>query len=337
MSSDSSCRQRVLSLCEECILHALSCLTTIDRAPVRLSSSTSLSTQLVAHSARNKTFVGIVCVLSAIYNAVTSGRFINKRALYYEHITLFTSQTASDACLDRFTAFLSLPRFRCNVVASARGSVVGALTFVFDGESVSAANSIAIPLAPLLMSGVACGERVHFVLVAEKETAYRRLRNERFAERNGGIVVGGRGYPSVATREFLLAIRAALRLPAFIVTDGDSDGVGVYLTYRYGGANNTALANSDIRLIGIFIDDIDGARPDSTRPLTARDRQHIRRLSETATARNDTTALAALNALTVAGCKCEIECFDDRNLSAHIARKIQAALAQQTDSSHSTL
>lgn len=87
---------------------------------------------------------------------------------------------------------------------------------------------------------VVVGRGVEYVLIVEKEAVFRTLCS---GEAGKGIVVTGKGYPDVATRELVKELSGAL--PVFAVVDMDPYGIEIMATYKFG---SIALAHESHRL-----------------------------------------------------------------------------------------
>lgn len=71
----------------------------------------------------------------------------------------------------------------------------------------------------------------------------------------------GCGYPDFKTRKFVQKLWFELRLPIFALIDGDSYGVDIALSYKYGSVSsayqNHELIVPEIQWLGVLADDIE--------------------------------------------------------------------------------
>ncbi|KAJ1969671.1 endodeoxyribonuclease [Dispira parvispora] len=106
---------------------------------------------------------------------------------------------------------------------------------------------------------------VQFILLVEKEATFHHLVASRFCDRHGPcLVVTGRGYPDVCTREFLHRLMNVTKprgVPIVALTDGDPHGIEILCTYKFGskalGFDSAQLAIPTLRWLGIHRYDID--------------------------------------------------------------------------------
>ncbi|KAJ3183451.1 endodeoxyribonuclease [Geranomyces variabilis] len=114
---------------------------------------------------------------------------VTKREIFYRDVRLFKTQATVDAAVEDLACAFGVPRFCLRIVASAKGLVYGNLT----GTLIPPTEQIA---------GLQTDAR--FVLVIEKDATFRTLLDQGFASTHGPcILVTGKGYPDVATRQLV--------------------------------------------------------------------------------------------------------------------------------------
>ncbi|KAJ1650212.1 endodeoxyribonuclease [Dispira simplex] len=99
----------------------------------------------------------------------------------------------------------------------------------------------------------------------DEEATFHHLVASRFCDRHGPcLVVTGRGYPDVCTREFLhhlMGVTEPRGVPIVALTDGDPHGIEILCTYKFGskalGFDSAQLAVPTLRWFGIHRYDID--------------------------------------------------------------------------------
>ncbi|TKA69686.1 hypothetical protein B0A49_07417, partial [Cryomyces minteri] len=106
-------------------------------------------------------------------------------------------------------------------------------------------------------------EKVHWILVIEKEATFRSLATSEFWTKIAaqGIIITAKGYPDIATRALLRFLafpsprNGFSKPPVHALVDFDPDGLGILSTYKYGSFalahENAALAVSSIRWLGV--------------------------------------------------------------------------------------
>lgn len=131
--------------------------------------------------------------------------------------------------------------------------IIGGRCFLVDGGGV---------LVPGELGDVVVGEEVEWVLVVEKEAVFRNLACGRGKK---GIVVTGKGYPDVATREVVRLLAETMRkdgtrLALFGLVDMDPHGVEIMATYRFGSVamawENHRLAVGRVEWLGVKSGDL---------------------------------------------------------------------------------
>lgn len=155
--------------------------------------------------------------------------------------------------------------------------VIGGRCFLADGGGV---------LVPGEVGDVVVGEEVEWVLVVEKEAVFRSLA---CGGGRKGVVVTGKGYPDVATREVVRLLAEAGKgggsLEVFALVDMDPHGVEILATYRFGSVamawENHRLAVEKAEWLGVKSGDLVDAvarsggdgQVEGVARLTARDRK----------------------------------------------------------------
>lgn len=168
---------------------------------------------------------------------------MTKRDIFYKHPKLFRSQRVVDRIVDDLAATFGAERGALGIVASAKGMVygdvvIGGRSFMMEGGGI---------VVPGEIEGLVLGEEVQWVLVVEKEAVFRTLA---YGGGGRGIVITGKGYPDVATREVVRMLSEAKTgegrlLPVYILVDMDPYGIEIMATYKFG---SVALAHENHRL-----------------------------------------------------------------------------------------
>ena len=128
------------------------------------------------------------------------------------------SQRTLDNAIDDIAATLGVSRSALGIVAAVKGLVNGGITITtVDGEVVEGtAHGQALILADVQMESVGLQRGVDLVLLVEK-----------------AVVVTGKGYPDVATRELLAALSDMGAL-MFALVDLDPHGIEIMATVPFG-------------------------------------------------------------------------------------------------------
>ncbi|THC92669.1 hypothetical protein EYZ11_007840 [Aspergillus tanneri] len=132
---------------------------------------------------------------------------------------------------------------------------------------------------------------VKWILILEKEAVYRRLARNGYhtkAAAGKGILITGKGYPDLCTREFIRKVSESSR-PSdksphiYALVDSDPDGMAIMSTYKYGSmahtSDNARLNIPGLRWLGLRTSDVvTDASPlgdDALLRLTGRDRKKV--------------------------------------------------------------
>ncbi|KAK1718234.1 Spo11/DNA topoisomerase VI subunit A [Colletotrichum lupini] len=291
------------------------------------SRTTRLAVRFPGRTAEEATkFTRIMRIMQLSLNALTEGRLITKRNIYYQDTDLFKRQSIVDNLVDDLAFTLGLGREDLGIVAASKGLVSGPIILRSRTSEVNASSSehgILIPSARTV-SEIDFGP-AHWVL----ETSAFGL----------GILVTGKGYPDLNTKQFVHLLHTAKpELPIFALVDFDCYGIAIMRCYSYGTrghAHEKATTVPSMQWLGIKSDDlafrqdatpshgpgINGSqrRPgaslfDSTSSLTLRDRTRaintIKEIEEDGT-ENDQDCRRELQVMLFLGIKAEIQAVDN--------------------------
>ncbi|KAJ5060945.1 hypothetical protein J3E74DRAFT_474080 [Bipolaris maydis] len=110
---------------------------------------------------------------------------------------------------------------------------------------------------------------IQWILIIEKEATFRSLIRSVQWNTLGlhGVVVTAKGYPDVASRQFLRQLGTnAHHIPMFVLVDLDPDGIAILSTYKYGSyrlmhedvalMNTSALCLPNVQWLGVKSDNM---------------------------------------------------------------------------------
>lgn len=352
-SPDSPTRESIINQIES-IFTALSTALSTTAAPLQLSlvprrntpsffsssSNPTLTPTTVSFPQNARRFACILKLLDTMHATLTASQPPRtKRDIFYQRPALFQHQRTVDRLTDDLAATLHVPRSALGVVASAKGMLYGDVTlggrsFLVDG------GSVLIPGA-LHGAGVGVGAGVAWVLVVEKEAVFRSLAcGGGGRDGGGGVVVTGKGYPDVATREAVRALQDADagRLVLGAVVDWDPDGVEILGTYRFGsgamGWERGRLAAERVEWWGVRSADLEvavargggGGGVDGVLRLTARDRRKARGVLGRAWMADVPEWRRELQVMLFLGVKAETEIVSGVGMRAWVEGKIAARM-----------
>ncbi|KAI9764886.1 MAG: hypothetical protein M1835_007487 [Candelina submexicana] len=211
--------------------------------------------------------------------------------IYYKDPTLFLNQGVVDRCVDDIACTLGIQRASLNVVAAAKGLIVGAITAERkDGSMIDFACESEGQLVPDVREiRTVDVMELKWILIIEKEATFRSLAASAFWKTykpGKGLLLTAKGYPDISTRAYLRLLSEQqpksgfAKPPIYALVDFDPDGLGILSTYKYGSIamphENSHLNVPGIRWIGVKSNDIcsdsETSEEQGLLRLTARDR-----------------------------------------------------------------
>ncbi|CAG8687345.1 20216_t:CDS:10, partial [Gigaspora rosea] len=141
-------------------------------------------------------FAIIIRILDICHELLIHDVTATKRDIYYKDVRLFGNQHTVDAAIDELACLFRVPRACLNVTASAKGLVAGALKIIQKDKTILDCQS--------LNNQIRVETNAEFVLVVEKEATFQYLLSSRIFEKFGPcIIITGKGYPDLATRQLV--------------------------------------------------------------------------------------------------------------------------------------
>ncbi|EXJ60626.1 hypothetical protein A1O7_04779 [Cladophialophora yegresii CBS 114405] len=278
-------------------------------------------------------------ILSEIYAALRQGVTITKRDIYYHDPALFKNQETVDRYLDDIAHTCRVTRRDLNVVASPKGLVAGLFTSSADDHT---------PVIQSICEGTPVNATAHigWILVVEKEATFNALVEREFHQHltvGPGLIVTAKGYPDLATKQFLRQVLdyAQFSIPVFGLFDWDPDGICILKCYLYGSKNLAQEHDCNIpemRWIGLKAQDTTTCQSayDPSRQIGKRDRIAAISMLANQEWREDTgdvlaglqAPLAELRRMLMLNRKVEIQSLDEAQggLEDWLADKLRAEL-----------
>ncbi|KAI1404960.1 DNA topoisomerase IV, alpha subunit [Hypoxylon fuscum] len=187
-----------------------------------------------------KRFTCTLQILHMCHEALVSGHVVTKRNIYYQNPDLFGSQQYVDTLVDDVAFTFGTGRDALNIVAASKGLVAGKVIISLKDDAMldcsADHNGSLIPQTEGVRH-INIGE-TKWVMVIEKEATFRGLAASRYHEISAGgigILVTGKGYPDLATRQFLHHFHSAFsQIPIYALVDFDPSGIDIMLTYKRG-------------------------------------------------------------------------------------------------------
>ncbi|KZO93393.1 DNA topoisomerase IV, alpha subunit, partial [Calocera viscosa TUFC12733] len=200
----------------------------------------------------------LLAVVRVAQEAILTKTPVTKRDVFYRNPALFESQSTSDRLIDQLAARLKATRGALNIRASPRGMFAGlALTLYLKTGDIVTATATRGQFTPAWedIEKVDVHENISFVLVVEKEAVFQTLLAKSFAEHqfsNGrGLLITGKGYPDLATRNLFKKLASDLPpwIPITVLVDADPYGLEILSQYiKCCGS----VAGERVTWIGVF-------------------------------------------------------------------------------------
>ena len=171
----------------------------------------------------------------------------------------FNDQGESDTILEDLEVALNGLREELHIFAKKRGTMVGNITVVDNGDEINCrkmgTGGYAIPsiCEPNIMQFKEC--TADFILHVEKDTVWSRFNEDRFWETHNCILTEGSGQPPRGVRRMLHRMHKELKLPVYCLLDCDPWGHYIYSVIKQGSINlafeSERMAIPDAKFMGI--------------------------------------------------------------------------------------
>ncbi|KAK1976690.1 type IIB DNA topoisomerase [Colletotrichum cereale] len=198
--------------------------------------------------------LSLACSLFALLKAR------ERRSIYYQDENLFKKQSVVDNLVDDLAYTLGLGREDLGIVATGKGLVAGPILIRtkthhdFDSSSEAPSNldasssATGVLIPPTKDIAQIDFGRVRWVLVIEKDATFRTLAAARYWDTStcgSGILVTGKGYPDLVTKQFLHLLHDVKpELPIVALMDYDSDGIAIMRCYSHGSRGHAHERNT---------------------------------------------------------------------------------------------
>ncbi|MHA2334951.1 MAG: hypothetical protein ACXAEU_23180, partial [Candidatus Hodarchaeales archaeon] len=206
--------------------------------------------------------VQLAGVMKLIDKILKEDAHVTKRDFFYQDVNLFNDQRVSDSMIEDLGAMLQCTRSSLNVHASAKGKVIGRMSFKEAGDLIDCRKGIGgHAITPMIDKISDLESDAEFVLVIEKDAAFQRLAEDKFFNYVPSIIITASGQPDLATRMFVKKIREDLELPILGLMDADPYGLDILRVYTIGSKQmsleTSELAVVDIKWLGLLPSDLD--------------------------------------------------------------------------------
>ena len=171
----------------------------------------------------------------------------------------FDDQNESDPVIEDLEVTLEALREELHVSAEGRGSIVGNITLVDDGDSIDCTKAgKSGHTVPSIVEEP--GIRIKrctadFVLLIEKSTQFNRLSEDKFWKKHNCILLTGNGQPPRGVRRLTRRIHDEWKKPVYVLVDNDPWGYYIYSVVKQGSINlafeSQRMAIPDAKFIGL--------------------------------------------------------------------------------------
>ncbi|XP_041972323.1 meiotic recombination protein SPO11 [Aricia agestis] len=261
------------------------CVYDMDRVALKSLGDAKTTTLQYCNASDKSRFNTIIFVLTKVHELLQKNLSVTKRELFYQNLARFRNQGNVDVGVRDVCCLLELPPWSLGIVATAKGLIAGPLKIYHQNGSVTDCMTAGGTLVPQDVNGIVeFRSTAKYILVVEKDAIFQKLLDEGALVRLGPVIIlTGKGYPDIVTRQLLCRLVAALRLPALALVDADPHGFEIFLTYKYGSLAHSHLSSNlsctTLRLLGARPRDVAALAPTAARlPLTARDKRKLNAL-----------------------------------------------------------
>ena len=218
-------------------------------------------------------FMQTVLHANSCRELIDAGKTLSLRGMYYKGLhtiagtkeKTFNEQTESDGILEDLEVALDGLREELHVFAKKRGTMVGNITIIDNGDEINCrrmgTGGYAIPsiCEPSVIQFKDCD--ADFVLHVEKDTVWSRFNEDRFWEEHNCILTEGSGQQPRGVRRLLHRLNTELGLPVYCLLDCDPWGHYIYSVIKQGSINlafeSKRMAIPDAKFLGIRAIDYD--------------------------------------------------------------------------------
>ncbi|MSR44403.1 MAG: DNA topoisomerase IV subunit A [Phycisphaerales bacterium] len=212
-------------------------------------------------------FMQTVLLSKGCKDLLEARKTLSLRGMYYMSLhsipgtkeKTFDDQEESDGILEDIEVSLATLRENLHLFAKKRGTMVGNITIVDNGDPIDCrrmgTGGYAIPsiCEPSVVQFGKCDAK--FVLHVEKDTVWSRFNEDRFWEKHNCILTEGSGQPPRGVRRMLYRLNKELGLPVYCLLDCDPWGHYIYSVIKQGSINlafeSERMAIPDAKYLGI--------------------------------------------------------------------------------------
>lgn len=191
------------------------------------------------HTTHCRHLTSLLLVASFCQELLLSHRTTTTREVYYFYVTHFFHQKECEKAIWDLCSLIQVSRNSLGLFASPKGWFCGCIDLynesgklVLNGRELDNIHGMAI--TSTTHRHTIASEDAEFILVIEKEGVYTRLAEDQFFRKyHPCILVTGKGFPDVATRQWVRQMAIALQIPIYGLADCNPYGIAVLNSYQY--------------------------------------------------------------------------------------------------------
>jgi DNA topoisomerase-6 subunit A len=215
-----------------------------------LEMGSNTQTRSLFNLGQSRKFMQSLLLAKGCRDLIDAEKTLSLRGMYYME---------SDGILEDLEVSLDGLREELHIFAKKRGTMVGNITVVDNGDEINCrrmgTGGYAIPsiCEPNIMQFKEC--TADFILHVEKDTVWSRFNEDRFWEKHNCILTEGSGQPPRGVRRMLHRMHKELKLPVYCLLDCDPWGHYIYSVIKQGSINlafeSERMAIPDAQFMGI--------------------------------------------------------------------------------------
>ena len=171
----------------------------------------------------------------------------------------FDGQDESDPIIEDLEVTLEALREELHVAAEGRGSIVGNVTLIDNGDTIDCTRAgKAGHTVPSIVEepGIKIKKcDADFILLIEKATQFNRLSEDKFWKKHRCVLITGNGQPPRGVRRLCRRIHDEFKKPVYVLVDNDPWGYYIYSVVKQGSINlafeSERMAIPDAKFIGL--------------------------------------------------------------------------------------
>ena len=232
-----------------------------------LEMGSNTQTRSLFNLGQSRKFMQSLLLAKGCRELIDAEKTLSLRGMYYMSLhtipgtkeRTFNDQGESDGILEDLEVSLDGLREELHVFAKKRGTMVGNITVVDNGDEIDCrrmgTGGYAIPsiCEPNIMQFKNCD--ADFILHVEKDTVWSRFNEDRFWEKHNCNFTEGSGQPPRGVRRMLHRMHKELKLPVYCLLDCDPWGHYIYSVIKQGSINlafeSERMAIPDAQFLGI--------------------------------------------------------------------------------------